>query len=839
MTIRFYSMQITTLAILCTAMPASAGPTPPLPPPPPPGAGLGLGGPLTPGEKVVKIREELRPIDANLIREASEVLRWRDELAVVGGQIPELTREVARARQSVASQVAGDPALLPHLEVALGVVTELQDVVSFLVETCRQEQQEVGEALARADALEVEFKEPPSADLIDAKMALDEVLAYLDKVSRAHTALSLLKARRAGLNEELDQRLRLRKLEFSLPPLEEFGGDPALRKRTLTVREEAAQMLTSLKAYRKLLGTHLVSLAQIQLQRIRLEILEREEEIARLEAQRDSVFTRLAVSPADIVAAGVRVETAMKRTSQEARAIQIELKALRMSPPQAKGGKGPFTPEKEWDIRISALQHRLYLLDLEGQVETFRAAAMAALHPLLRLQPLPAGFAKAHARDLDPDKQVKAREELDGRREAWRHEYSQLSLEQPAPGEEERAALVLDKAREILDLYDRIGERKWEIEWCAELVRFHEARFEKARRGPAYYTWRIGLSVGLAALALMLSIGLGRATLGPIRKNPSQAATIRYALFGTSLLGMVVAWGGLALACMAFVWKIPVDWRVLGGFLQSTLFTIGDREVTVAAIGVFLGILGLTLALNELVGRFVKYWAFAYFTWDEGVRHALLAVVRYLILFIGIALGLEFIGIGMGALAIFAGVIGIGIGFGLQSIASNFISGLIILFERPIKKGDYIRAGDLEGRVELISARATTLTTRDNISVIVPNSEFISGRVVNLSHGSPTVQLHLPLGVAYGSELARVDEILLAVAAAHPDILDSPDPKVLMTAFGESSLNLELLVWTENVAHKGLIISALYRAIDAAFREHGIEVPFPQRDYRVRGEPLP
>ena len=187
-----------------------------------------------------------------------------------------------------------------------------------------------------------------------------------------------------------------------------------------------------------------------------------------------------------------------------------------------------------------------------------------------------------------------------------------------------------------------------------------------------------------------------------------------------------------------------------------------------------------------------------------------------------------------------AGAVGIGIGFGLQSIANNFISGLVILFERPVKVGDRIQVGGVTGDVVRIGARATTVKTNDNIDIIVPNSEFISSQVINWSHSDREVRLHVPVGVSYSSNPEEVQKILLDVAAVQPGVLKSPAPEVLFTEFGDSSLNFELLVWTsEFIAKPNFLHSELNFAIRAKFKECGVEIPFPQRDVHVRSGLFP
>jgi small-conductance mechanosensitive channel len=196
------------------------------------------------------------------------------------------------------------------------------------------------------------------------------------------------------------------------------------------------------------------------------------------------------------------------------------------------------------------------------------------------------------------------------------------------------------------------------------------------------------------------------------------------------------------------------------------------------------------------------------------------------------------IGINLTGLAFFIGILSVGIGFGLQNIANNFVSGLILLFERPIKPGDMVSVGDTEGRVQEIQMRATTVLTRDNVTIIVPNSQLVSEKVINWSHKDPKVRIHIPIGVAYGSDVQLVTELLLKVAKGHPQVMDEPPPNVWFVDFGDSSLNFELLVWINNPILRKQIQSDLNYAIDAVFRQHNVTIPFPQRDLHLCSLPL-
>jgi len=220
---------------------------------------------------------------------------------------------------------------------------------------------------------------------------------------------------------------------------------------------------------------------------------------------------------------------------------------------------------------------------------------------------------------------------------------------------------------------------------------------------------------------------------------------------------------------------------------------------------------------------------------DAGARQAVASITRYVFLLIGFLIILETAGIKLTALSVLAGAVGIGVGFGLQNIVSNFISGLIIMFERPIKIGDRIVVDNVEGDVVEIGARSTKVLTNDNIMIIVPNSKFITENVVNWMYNDASVRFRIPIGVAYGTDVHKVEKILLEVAQAEPDVLDEPPPVVRFLGFGDSALNLELRAWsTKAVNRKGRLISAVNFAIYDKFHEHGIEIPFPQRDLHIR-----
>jgi hypothetical protein len=202
-------------------------------------------------------------------------------------------------------------------------------------------------------------------------------------------------------------------------------------------------------------------------------------------------------------------------------------------------------------------------------------------------------------------------------------------------------------------------------------------------------------------------------------------------------------------------------------------------------------------------------------------------------MFIGLVVILQLGGVNLSSIAILASVLGVGIGFGLQSIANNFVSGIIISFERPVKPGDFVSLGDLEGTVQRIGGRSTVIRTLDHISIIVPNSRLLEHDVVNWTHDDSLARLHIPVGVAYGSDIARVHTALLEAAQSHVAVLPDPRPEVHLLGFGDSALAFELLVWSKDPPGHARLKSDLYHHIEANLRRAGIDIPFPQRTLHV------
>ena len=270
--------------------------------------------------------------------------------------------------------------------------------------------------------------------------------------------------------------------------------------------------------------------------------------------------------------------------------------------------------------------------------------------------------------------------------------------------------------------------------------------------------------------------------------------------------------------------------RILG----YTLFRVGEAPITPFRLISLVLVLFITAVVARKIRRLLELYFLRRLPVEAGAQYAVASLTQYCLWVIGLLVGLRILNINLTAIAVVAGALGLGIGFGLQNIVANFVCGLVLLVERPIRVRDRITMENLEGNVRAVNFRSTLIETNDNISVIVPNSEFINSKVINWSIGDPKVRIHVPVGVAYGSNLETVTRALLGVAAEADGVLRQPAPEVRFIEFGNSSLNMELLVWTNEPAKHFLLRSRLNFAIDAAFRREGVEIPFPQRDVHVK-----
>ena len=277
-----------------------------------------------------------------------------------------------------------------------------------------------------------------------------------------------------------------------------------------------------------------------------------------------------------------------------------------------------------------------------------------------------------------------------------------------------------------------------------------------------------------------------------------------------------------------------MEWiETLNQILDFQVVVIGGSAITAKHILLFTLTLLITRYGSRSTRRLLSEHVLT--SVDPAPRYVILRITGYAVWVIGIIVALDLLNIDLTALAVVAGGLGIGIGFGLQSVVSNFVSGLVLLLEQPIRIHDRITVENVEGNVADIHFRSTTIVTNDNIAIIVPNSQFINQTVTNWSHGDPTIRVHVPVGVAYGSDVERVTRILEEVAASTDHVLKIPAPEVRFNEFGDSSLNFELLVWSDDPPGHLKLRSQLNYAIDAEFRRNQVEIPFPQRVVHIEG----
>ena len=333
--------------------------------------------------------------------------------------------------------------------------------------------------------------------------------------------------------------------------------------------------------------------------------------------------------------------------------------------------------------------------------------------------------------------------------------------------------------------------------------------------------------LGLLAFAILFAIGLTTA-------KALQSGTVRrfFARFKLDTNFIAIVTTILSVSALAFFTVTAINAAGI-----PLLWTAPVPGVKLSLVQIFL-LIALLIAVFWFSSR-TKRFLFNRFLVNSGLdrslQYAIAQIVSNLVLVVGIFIVLENTGIHLGALTVFAGAVGVGVGFGLQNIASNFISGLVILAERPITIGDRVEVAGLAGQVELIRARSTVIRTNDNIAMIVPNTKFIDSPVTNWTYGDPRVRFRIPVGVAYGSDVNKVREALIAAGQSNPHVLHDPAPSVFLTQFGENAMDFELVVWSSEMSHRpSRFKSDLNFAIEEKFREAGIEIPFPQRDLHIR-----
>jgi len=334
-------------------------------------------------------------------------------------------------------------------------------------------------------------------------------------------------------------------------------------------------------------------------------------------------------------------------------------------------------------------------------------------------------------------------------------------------------------------------------------------------------------------------VGLERANRRS-RQLLRSVLTVVFIVWGWSI------WSGSLPALRAFdrieLWQHTAEVSVPvttpdGQTIQETVEEL--QPTTLADVGLAILVVVLTVIAATDVPAFVEMAVVQRIHYDIGVRYATIAILRYVVVVTGTVLAFGLLGIGWSTVQWLVAAMTVGLGFGLQEIFANFVSGLIILFERPIRIGDTVTIGDTIGTVTKIRIRATTVTDWDRKELIVPNKEFVTGRLVNWTLSDNVLRVIIQVGIAYGSDTELAEKVLYETAGKHPFVLDDPAPVVLFKEFGNSSLGFDLRVYIGDIAHYFPVWHDLHMAIDKAFRAEGITIAFPQRDTHLKTrEPL-
>ena len=327
-----------------------------------------------------------------------------------------------------------------------------------------------------------------------------------------------------------------------------------------------------------------------------------------------------------------------------------------------------------------------------------------------------------------------------------------------------------------------------------------------------------------AVLRVVLLTGIAR-KFGIVRLRSD---AVRRVLFRVITAAAVVAWAVFSLQEFAILdATIEQISKVFGAEIS-----IGDFSIVVGDILIFFLVIWLSFKISQLVSFVLDTDVLPRLDLPRGVPGAITRLTHYAVIVAGVVIAATAAGLDFSRLTLIVGALGVGIGFGLQNVVNNFVSGLILLFERPIRVGDKVQVGELSGTVKNIGMRASIVATWAGAEVIVPNANFISSEVINWTLSDDRRRMEIPAGVAYGTDPTRVIELFVGLARDHPDVLDDPEAKAIFTGFGASSLDFELRAWTRGdfIA----VASDLRVGINRALAEAGIEIPFPQQDLHLR-----
>ncbi|MBE9185715.1 mechanosensitive ion channel [Microcoleus sp. LEGE 07076] len=311
----------------------------------------------------------------------------------------------------------------------------------------------------------------------------------------------------------------------------------------------------------------------------------------------------------------------------------------------------------------------------------------------------------------------------------------------------------------------------------------------------------------------------------------------------TLFVARVALWIGTALYItnlfpVTRIWSYTLTSSLVSTFTSKAL-SVGRNNYSVTDLLILAALILGWVVLSGAISKFFKVRILQVTRISRGSQEAVAAIAKYLLVVVGTIVLMQIWGIDLSSLTIIFSALGVGIGFGFQDIAKNFGSGLILLFERPIRVGDFVNVGKIEGTVIRIGARSTVIRNLDQVSIILPNSRFLEDDVTNWNYENSVSRIRIPVGVAYGCDISKVKEALLKAGRGHSDVLGTPEPIVFFLGFGDSSLDFELRVWITEPIAQYRVKSDLFFRIEELFREREIEIPFPQRDLHVRSGSIP
>ncbi|MEM8722508.1 MAG: mechanosensitive ion channel domain-containing protein [Cyanobacteria bacterium P01_G01_bin.39] len=278
---------------------------------------------------------------------------------------------------------------------------------------------------------------------------------------------------------------------------------------------------------------------------------------------------------------------------------------------------------------------------------------------------------------------------------------------------------------------------------------------------------------------------------------------------------------------------------ILVNTFNKSVLNLGGNDFSIINLLFLVGLFIASILISSYITNLLRTNVLQATRMTRGSQEIISIITKYGLICLTTVVLLQAYGLNLSSLALIGSALGVGIGFGFQDIARNFASGIVLLFERSIQVGDFIQIGQHLGVVEEVRTRSIILKTLDRISIIVPNSRFLSEEVINWNHRRSVTRIHLPVGVAYGSDVKKVKAALLQAAAEHVEVLRNPVPQVFFTEFGDSSLNFELLIWTSDPSRQAPLKSDLCFRIDELFNEQQIVIPFPQRDINIKAQDIP